>query len=243
MFDWVRGMSKSGDSWNNFTTCYIKLVQPNVTDFVRYVETVWTKEFEKHKNVLRLLESPGPQAEIFRECLDKLVSHCQETKLRVTKVLRISLSFLPLLMREIPDLKVLFVIRDPRGIIYSRIRTDWYPIEDNDSEAVMNNIKSLCFKIQEDIKVIDKLKRDYPGRFLDYSLEDTVKEPIKRFRTIFRFSGLEMTDAYSKKIKEVFTEKPTFLNRWTVTLNPKYINWTQEYCHQGLKKYGFEKFN
>ena len=243
IFEWKRHGSKSGESWTNFTTCYIKLVQPNVTDFGRYANTARLNEFEKHKNIFRLLQQPGPKADAFRKCLDKLVSHCRQTKLRVTKVLRISLRFLPFLMNEIPDLKVLSIIRDPRGIINSRIKTHWYPIKDNDSQTVMGNIESLCFKVQEDIEMIGKLKRDFPGRFLDYSLEELVKDPMKNFQTIFKFADLEMTDTYSKKIKEVFTEKPTFLNQWNATLNPKYINWTQRYCHRGWKTYGFEKIN
>ena len=243
MFDWVRGMSKSGNSWNNFTSCYIKQVQPNVTDFVDYVQTAWTKDFAKHKDVLRLLEHPGPMAETFRVCLDKLVSHCRKSELRVAKVLRISMSFLPVLMSEIPDLKVLFIIRDPRGTLYSRIRTDWYQLTTNDSKAVKDNIESLCFKIQEDINSIDKMKTEFPGRILEYSLEEIMKEPVKRFQTIIRFSDLETTDAYVNKIKEVFEEKPTFLDKWKYLLDPKYVNWTQRYCSQGFERYGFEKIN
>ena len=243
MFDWVRGMSKSGNSWNNFTMCYIKQVQPNVTNFVDYVQTVWSKDFEKHKDVLKILEYPGPNAQIFRGCLDKLVSHCRKSKLRVAKVLRLSMSFVPLLMREIPNLKVLFVIRDPRGTMYSRIRTDWYQLNANDSEAVKNNIESLCFKIQEDIQWIEKIKRDFPGRIVEYSLEEILKGPVKRFQSILNFSGSETSDAYVDKIREVFEEKPTFLAKWKTLLNPKYINWIQHNCSVGFERYGFENIN
>ena len=242
MFSWKNGKSKSGESWGNFTTCYIKLVEPNVTDYFQYASAARTTEFDKHKNILRLLEQGGAKAVTFRKCLDKLVSHCSQSKLRVTKVLRLSLRFLPLLMDQIPDLKFLFVIRDPRGIINSRINTDWYHAAEEDQPERVMDIKSLCFKMQEDIKMIDVLKRDYPGRFLDFRLDDIVKQSMKTYRTIFRFANLEMTNTYLEKINEVVNANPSFLTRWNETLNPKYINWTQKYCHQSLKRYGFAKF-
>ena len=241
MFGWLHGKCKSGEIWGNFTTCYINLVEPNVTDYFHYALAARKTEFDKHKHILRLLEHGGTKAASFRKCLDKLELHCRESNLRVTKVLRLSLRFLPLLMDQIPDLKVLFVIRDPRGIINSRINTDWYGIEDDQPGAVKDNIKSLCFKMQEDIKMIDVLKRDYPGRFLDFKLDDIVKQSMKTYQTIFRFANLEMTNTYLEKIEEVVNANPSFLTRWNETLNPKYTNWTQQYCHQSLKRYGFAK--
>ena len=212
MFGFQSGTSKSGESWNNFTTCFIKLVEPNVTDYFSYAKAARTTEFDKHKNIHRLLEQPGAQAVIFRKCLNKLVSHCRQAKLRVTKVLRLSLRFLPLLMNQIPDLKVLFVIRDPRGIINSRIKTAWYGLEENDPESVRDNIKSLCFKIQEDLKMIDDLKRNFPGRFLDLSLEDIVKQSMKSFQAILSFGNLEMTDTYLKKDQRSSNCKASFFD-------------------------------
>ena len=45
-------------------------------------------------------------------------------------------------MDQIPDLKFLFVIRDSRGIIISRINTDWYhAVEEDQPERVKDNIK------------------------------------------------------------------------------------------------------
>ena len=241
MFEWIRGMSKSGESWTNFTKCYIKLVQPDVTDFRGYAKTANSADFNKHKHIFRLLEQPGAMADAFKQCLDNLEAFCRKTKLRVTKVLRISLRFLPLLLKEIPDLKVLSIIRDPRGIINSRIKTSWYPIKDDEPQAVQENIKSLCFKIKEDIDMTETLKREFPGRVLDYSLEELVKEPMENFKTILKFADLEMTDEYSKKVHEIYGDRPTFLNQWNSTLNQKYIHWIQRFCHRGWTKYGFEK--
>ena len=241
MFEWASGSSKSGESWTNFTMCYIKLVQPDVSNFHAYIKTAMSAEIDKHRDIFRLLDRPGPTADVFRQCLDSVVTFCRKTKLRVTKVLRISLRFLPLLMKEIPDLKVISIIRDPRGIINSRIKTVWYPIKDNEPKGVRDNIKSLCFKIQQDIEMTETLKRQFPGRFLDYSLEELVKEPMEDYQTILKFAGLEMTDYYSKKVKEIYGDRPAFLNQWNSTLNQKYIRWIQRYCHRSWAKYGFEK--
>ena len=243
MFGWLHHKHKSGESWQNFTTCYINLVEPNVTDYFHYALKASTTEFDKHKNIFRLLEQGGSKAKIFKKCLNQLVTHCKQTKLRVTKVLRLSLRFLPLLMDQIPDLKFLFVIRDPRGIINSRIRTDWYGIEGNDTEAVNKNIKSLCFKMLEDVKMVDHLKKDYPGRFLDFRLDEIVKESMKTYKKIFKFANLQMTDKYLEKINEVVQAKQSFLTQWRDTLKPQYINLTQQYCHQSLKKYGFAEID
>lgn len=241
MFEHSGKSSKSGESWTNFTRCYVKLVEPNVTDMARYLETARTTEFEKHRDILRLLKQSGHKADIFRNCLNQLEANCRTCKLRVTKVLRLSLRFLPLLLKEVPDLKVLFIIRDPRGIINSRIQTNWYPIAEDDIASVKDNIESLCFKMKEDIKMIEQLKANFPGRFLDLSLEEIAKEPVKGYEAIFSLSGLKLTQTYLKQIKTLFEEKPTFLSRWTSTLNPKYVTFTEENCSDVFIRYGYER--
>ena len=64
------------------TICYIKLVEPNVTDYFQYASAARTREFDKHKNILRLQEQGGAKAVTFRKCLDKVVSHCRQSKQR-----------------------------------------------------------------------------------------------------------------------------------------------------------------
>ena len=240
MFEQTGKASKSGESWTNFTKCYVNLIEPNVTNMRKYLEKARTINFDKHKTVMRILNQTGPRAEIFQKCLNKLEQNCRESKLRVTKVLRLSFRFLPLLMSEIPDLKILFVVRDPRGIMNSRIKTDWFPIMNNDTKGVTNNIESLCFKMNEDVKMIDKFKRDFPGRLKDLRLEDIVFNPKKTFRDIFDFIDLKMTDVYVQKIKNIFGERPTFLSTWNTTLNQTYIKLTEENCQYMLKTLKYE---
>lgn len=235
MFEQNGKASKSGESWANFTACYVNLIEPNVTNMRKYLEAARTVNFDKHKNVMRILNQTGPPAEIFQKCLNKLEQNCRESKLRITKVLRLSLRFLPLLMSEIPDLKILFVVRDPRGIMNSRIKTDWFPIMNNDTKTVTNNIESLCFKMNEDVKMIDKFKGDFPGRLKDLRLEDIVLNPKKTFQDIFDFINLKMTGVYIKKIKNIFGERPTFLSKWNTTLNQTYIKLTEDNCQYMFK--------
>lgn len=110
----------------------------------------------------------------FEHCLELLQeSSCKAAKHRVSKVLRLSLGAVEDLLREIPNLKVVHLFRDPRAIIHSRIETHGYPLEKMTlTNAIQSNAKSLCNKMSTDLVDGKRLHKRFPNRFRFIHYED-----------------------------------------------------------------------
>ena len=233
--------NKSGKIWADFARCYVEVAENSTVENIdEYLENaVRLEEFDKHKNALRFLRTPGSKADKLRTCLEKLEEQCRSSKIRVTKVLRLSARLIPRLLKEFPNLKILFVLRDPRGIMNSRIETSWFPVSVDKPKEVTDNIKSLCKKMETDVQMVQDLKRDFPDRIIDYRLEDIVKKPLEAFNAVFKLMNTTMTDNHKNKVKDIFKAKPNFQTKWVVTLKRKYINLTEESCSNVFSYYRY----
>ena len=247
IFEWKGSRSQSSDSWQNLTECYVKLTAPNATNTAQFVAKNKNSKEEQAVTLAKYVNRTKPdvftdlKSEAIDTCLNQLESDCLKAKTKVTKVLRISLRLLPMILTEFPDLKVMFVLRDPRGIVNSRIQTVWFPVKEEDPKQVEENVRGLCDKMNEDARMAKKLKKAFPGRFIDFRLEDIAENPVARFEKIFRMMNIVKTDGYVEKIKSLFTAKPDFLSKWNTTLKDQYIRLTEEKCEYVSEKYHYEK--
>lgn len=116
-----------------------------------------------------------------------LVSNfCETMPYQITKVVRLlaedSESFL-----ADPDLnvKIVLLIRDPRGTMHSRNHAGWckgYP----DCE----NVSILCRDLVADFKAAERLTKKYPDRFAVLRYEDLSLDPFNVTEKVLRFYGL-----------------------------------------------------
>ena len=225
----------------------MKLTAPNATNTAQFVAKNKNSKEEQAVILAKYVNRTKPdvftdlKSEAINTCLNQLESDCLKAKTKVTKVLRISLRLLPMILTEFPDLKVMFVLRDPRGIVNSRIQTVWFPVKDDDPKQVEEHVRGLCDKMNEDARMAKKLKKAFPGRFIDFRLEDIAENPVAKFEKIFRMMNIGKTDGYVEKIKRLFTAKPDFLSKWNTTLKDQYIRMTEEKCEYVSEKYHYEK--
>ena len=240
MFENKDGRSKSGKSWYDFTMCYLRVFEPERSDFSRYFKTSNSNISAKHRNIVAHLNSETASADKFRACLDKLEKKCLDSKVRVTKILRLSLRLLPRLMAQFPNLKIMFIIRDPRGNINSRIATRWFPVNGSNIAEVVDNIRSLCFKMEEDVKMVAGLRQAFPGRFVDFRLEDVVTIPA-RFDNMFGVLNLTLSYSHKKLINELFVARPNFETQWKSSMKESYIRMVEDMCNSVFKFYNYEK--
>ena len=215
---------KSGITWEKFTDCAkIALKSQNIT-----IETAISK----------------PQTvELLKHCFDDLEHSCRNSKAKVTKVLRLSMRLIPKLLSEIPSLKILLLVRDPRAIMNSRLITDWFPICEKDWFTVFENAHSLCKKMEGDIYVLYRIKNLFPGRLLIHRLEDVVRDSPGLFTGIFNFMNLRKMETEMEKIKQKYVNKnyEGFIGKWKTMLKDKFKNLVDESCYKVLRYYEYVK--
>jgi len=97
------------------------------------------------------------------------------------KTIRLSMEVAALLMNRLPQLKIIHLLRDPRGMIRSTLNR-FFP-----NKAVDTNVElvSMCNQIRRDIEVSTQLKHSYPGRIITVLYEHLAEHPEDISYTLF----------------------------------------------------------
>lgn len=186
---------------------------------------------------------------------NNLTKSCYEAKYRVAKVLRLSAELVIELLLRNPRLKVLYLYRDPRGIINSRqhlrsVNNKWMLTTDGLAEG-------LCLKMEKDFVTFSKLKQEnaYNQRILFSDYESIAKDPIGKSAFIFSYFGIHLSQQYQDSISNLGNSSKKFDNVWNTAFRSdgyaSSIRWRSElssndkieidkHCHDVYKLLGYE---
>ena len=109
-------------------------------------------------------------------CIVEATSKCRESPIRAIKTVRIQVYMLPELLKLIPDLKVIFYVRDPRGNLLSRRFGSKFIETPEELEFLERDAKGVCSRMGQYLKDFKELKLD--NVFL-MKYEDLASEPIE----------------------------------------------------------------
>lgn len=158
---------------------------------------------------------------------------CIKSNSRVAKVLRITGEDIDRLLVYNTNLKVVYLYRDPRGIINSRLNLKNRPIWNATMGTVKQIADGLCKKMEMDSKVIFSLmEKKYPKRIIRVAYEDIVKNPTKSIKDIFRFLEVNISEKYLSKVSDMGKHDGTSDRKWNSAFrsNGLYtaMKWQQE---------------
>lgn len=112
---------------------------------------------------------------------------CAHFPVRLIKVVRLRLS--ELVKEHMPsDLKVVYLARDPRGVMASRSNLTWCQ---RDPEC--NSPGRLCDSVMSDLKLIRKLTEQEPDRYYFLKFEDLSANVEAETEKLFKFLDLKVT--------------------------------------------------
>ena len=89
-----------------------------------------------------------------------------------------------------PNVKVIHLIRDPRGMFLSQMKAGnlaWNDLE--------NQSRLRCDRTMNDIKQPIELNKLFPKRVLTVRYEDIVLKPVQSTEKMYKFAGLQMADS------------------------------------------------
>lgn len=104
--------------------------------------------------------------------------------------------FLPRIFRENPDtdIRVIQIVRDPRGSINSRIRNGW--ISDFTYTGFPRTVKGICDKIVKNVQFTRGIQAEWTkDRYLEITYQEIATRPISTAKKIYKFAGFEMPDS------------------------------------------------
>ena len=141
---------------------------------------------------IRRLNCYSPLEENSR-CLRKFESQCKAKRMSVTKINRMSMQSVEAIIQKIPDIYIVFYVRDPRGIFVSRAHSPSFYVD----------IDVLCTQMEKDYHIYTELKAKFPKSLHMMRYEDLAIHQEDAIHELFRFVEEPITDVTWKFMARV----------------------------------------
>lgn len=162
------------------------------------------------------------------------------------KLVRLRLKLLrPVLEDQKLNVRIVYLVRDPRGVINSRVGTvKWCSSKD------CNDPSYLCADMDDDLTAAIQLQKDFPGRVYTLRYEDLSLNPVNKTKELLDYLGLDF-DPKMKEFLDSHTtknyDKPWSTSReskkrvtyWVTKLDDYRLKAVQDACSPVMKRFGY----
>jgi len=121
-------------------------------------------------------------------CLPALIDKCQRSSVVAVKVIRFHIKLVEVLLNADPDLRVIHLVRDPRGMLQSWKEVS-VPRLTNEGLRISANI--ACQRMLADVVTRLRLETKFPGRIM-----------LVRYEDLARDSDLVLNEVYEKLLQQ-----------------------------------------
>jgi len=121
-------------------------------------------------------------------CIEPLIQKCRQSSVVAVKVIRVHMSYVDQLLSDDPELRLIHLVRDPRGLIET-----WRKIVARRSRSMTQmqlNAKLMCRRMLTDCRIRKQLELKYPGRIL-----------LLRYEDLVTATDLVLNDVYSRLLQ------------------------------------------
>ena len=178
---------------------------------------------------------------------------CLTSKLRVIKTIRMSMGQTEYLLERIRNLKIVHLVRDPRGIITSRTRGDF--LREENKEQLLS-AREICKTFMADIYAADILKKKFPGRIKRFRYEDIAVNTSQSVQELYDFIGLDVPSIMPQWIRNhtssgeyngyyglVRKDSSQVAYKWKTSLSRKTIAETDSICNTFYTIAGYNQYS
>lgn len=177
-----------------------------------------------------------------------LSDFCKLYPFQSMKVVRLRLKLAEELLKDQSlNVKVLLLVRDPRGTLQSRKHRDWCP-----GAPDCDQPKLLCNDMVSDYEAAADLQKKYSDRFRAVRYEDLSVDPYNHIPDLFKFFGLtfhenvkKFLDSHTKTnaggVSSTFRDSKSAPFHWRLDLNFTEVQYIEENCHEAMKLWGYVK--
>lgn len=114
-------------------------------------------------------------------CARQLQEECRQAPIRVVKTIRTPMRLVRDLLESDPTLKVIHLLRDPRGHTRSWMR------HDGEGDKPRDKIEAICNRIRADLETRYELEKLYPGTFKEIIYEALATRPMAVVRDLYNW--------------------------------------------------------
>ncbi|XP_059089657.1 uncharacterized protein LOC131885590 isoform X1 [Tigriopus californicus] len=159
---------------------------PVLAKYLYHARFQWPRQFQSNPSILK-----GCSSLRNSDCFDQgyLQHQCQNYNIQVMRILRLRLHHLEELLKDRGmDMRVLFLIRDPRGTLQSRMDT----IKSCAQFLSCHCSTTLCRHLSDDWTSFRSLRAQFPGHVWAIRFEDLHGNREDTMRKLLTFLDLEM---------------------------------------------------
>ncbi|XP_063234376.1 carbohydrate sulfotransferase 5 [Bacillus rossius redtenbacheri] len=177
-----------------------------------------------------------------------LTPFCRLFPFQSMKVVRLRLALVEEMLAD-PRLKVrvLLLVRDPRGTLQSRKHRDWCPGNPDCMEPAR-----LCADLVADYGAALRLSSKYPDRFKAVRYEDLSVEPYRGVKELFQFFGLDFhpsvqafLDTHTKVnvggVSSTYRNSKSAPFHWRQDLTHREVRAIQRVCRPAMGYWGYRR--
>ena len=242
---------------------YMSLNTPGATRCSNKFEEVEEKfeDFIKHRmsnlDIARLKaflerEACSRKARLgYQRCQDFMKQTCDNISVRTVKAIRLQLKTVMKYMEHNPDVKVIYFIRDPRGIIHSRIKIRYLAKLSANSPGFETRL--LCKKMRNDLVNYEFIKQSMSDQILFMKYEDLAEDPFANLERIYSFLGFKVNKAvedwlidstHAKKDDKTLlgtqrADSKSTASMWKHELTVNQTKYISSVCRDVLEKAGY----
>ncbi len=183
------------------------------------------------------------------KCGRKFWPKCSSAKIQAAKILRYRLADLQPWLEKDNNLALIHYVRDPRGIIASKIKdrsdknkvyfTPYGLLTKNNLKAISNQAKVLCHKMNADLDAKSNYESSFSKQIMTIKYEDLAISPMETMTKIYNFLNMNMAPSVETWIQKNTQAKRDAFNRAHITqrANSTYeaLSWKEELSHEAVK--------
>ncbi|XP_037777751.1 carbohydrate sulfotransferase 3-like [Penaeus monodon] len=186
-----------------------------------------------------LRDDPKFQASLCRNA-SYVAGVCRSADMNVIKVLRLSLQFArPLLEDDELDVQIIYMARDPRAVLSSRMKAFW-------CTGICADSQTVCSLLEGDLRDAALLSREYPTRFKFVLYDEICDKGLSALQAVMTFLDLPVTDAQIKLLPPRQTLGMMSISRadmWRTRASfAKVVEPLQRLCEASLEKLQLRAF-
>ena len=161
------------------------------------------------------------------KCIPKFIASCSSADLRVVKLVRGEMRDVEPLMRMSRNFRVVHLIRDPRGVINSRRRINFFRAIGVKGRDMTPESSYYCADVIRDIKLGQQLEAKYPGRIIQIIYDDFVTNAHETIRNLYEFLDRKLP---AEVVSFANTAKPSTVSTWKTKLRDTAVQHIDETC-------------
>lgn len=192
-----------------------------------------TEPFTQYRNCMSNLRS------IIGDCIRLLKIRCSQSELRVMKTVRTSLASVKILLRMLPYLKVIHLMRDPRAVVLSRMANPTFRGHASHRSPVLES-EFLCRDISKDLIIKRELEYQYPDNFMEVIYDDFVLDPVGSSQRIYKFIGRSISDSVLRFIQQNAGNSSGRASHWQTKMNYQTAIKIRQNCQSFYKTIKFD---